>query len=355
MNPSILAHAHIPAKAATAFYSGEQRVLDNYFALPLIKAGIGAVHLDLGGDWVPRVINAAAENYFWNAMNTLDMCLHQLEEGAEHFTIARSAIEVLEAGRQGKVAFILSLGGGRPLEGKPNLNLLSNLRLFARLGVRVVQIAGHGRNRLADGVAEARTRGRLSYFGEEVIKEMDRLHLLIDTAAITDEGLEHIIEMSQSPLLSSRSNCAALSPHPLNLTDQRIRKIAATKGIIGLSFYADLLAADKAKPGVDDLVAHIEHIAALVGVATVSLGGDISGLDMPNPTRYERHPGLVNGLRFTERENDYGEGLASWERLDLIAAALARKNYREEDIAAIMGDNLLRLYGGVFAEEKADG
>lgn len=339
-----LSHVHFPEQALTAFYSSEANALDNHLAQPLLQAGINLVQLDLGGDWVARVINAASENYFWNAMNNLDMCLYQQEQGSQHFVIATTKRQLEEAQQNSQVALILCLGGGRPLEGKPNLNVLSNLRLFHRLGVRVVQIAGYGRNRLADGVAEARTKGRLSYFGEEVIAEMDNLGMLIDTAAINDEGFAHIRELTQSPLLNSRANCAALSSHPLNLTDERIKQLAATKGVIGLSFYADLLAKDSSSPGVEDLIAHIEHLAEIGGVECVGLGGDIAGLDSNTPTRYERHPGLVNGLTFTERTNDYGEGLDSWQNLAALADRLGQKNYKDKQIEAIMGGNLRRLY-----------
>ncbi len=339
-----LSHVHFPEQALTSYYSCATKALDNYLALPLLQAGIDLVQLDLGGDWVPRVINAASENYFWNAMNNLDMCLYQQEQGSEHFVIATTKKQLEEAQQNNQVALVLCLGGGRPLEGKPNLNVLSNLRLFHRLGVRVVQIAGYGRNRLADGVAEARTKGQLSYFGEEVIAEMDRLGMLIDTAAINDEGFAHIMKLTQSPLLNSRANCAALSSHPLNLTDERIKQIAATKGVIGLSFYADLLAKDKLSPGAEDLIAHIEHLAEIGGIDCVGLGGDIAGLASKTPTRYERHPGLVNGLTFTERANDYGIGLDSWQNLVVIADRLGQKNYKDEQIQAIMGGNLRRLY-----------
>ena len=345
---TVLSHVHFPAAALTAFYSGETDALDKHLARPLLEAGIDLAQLDIGGDWVPRVINTAAENYFWNAMNNLDMCLHQLEQGARHFTLVRSADDLAQAQREKRAGFLLCLGGGRPLEGKPNLNLLSNLRLFHRLGVRVVQPAGYGRNRLADGVAEARTKGRLSYFGEEVVGEMDRLSMLIDTAAITDEGFAHIADLTESPLLNSRANCAALSAHPLNISDRRIKRLASGGGVVCLSFYADLLAKDKLRPDLTDLVNHIEHIAQLVGIDCIGLGGDISGLESLTPTRYERHPGRVNGLTFSARENDYGDGLDSWKQLRRIRDELAKRNYSDAQIQAIMGGNLLRLYRSIL-------
>ena len=350
---AILAHAHIPQQALTDFYQRGRFAFGARLAQPLLKAGIGAVHLDLGGDWVPRVLNTASENYFWNAMSNLDVLLHQAEhsgdksdngQDAAKWRLARRASDLEQAQQNHQLGIILALGGGRPLEGKPNLNLLSNLRHFYRLGVRVVQLAGYGRNRLADGVAEARTKGRLTYFGKDVVAEMERLGMLIDTAAINDEGFAHICELTRMPLLNSRANCAALSDHPLNLSDARIKALAQRGGVMALSFYADLVAKNRRDPDLADLIRHIDHIADLVGVECIALGGDISGLATPTPTRYERHPGLVNGIRFTERANDYVAGLDSEAGISTILEALAQKNYKEEEIAAIACSNLWRLY-----------
>ena len=337
----------------TDFYQHGRFTLGERFARPLLQAGIRAVHLDLGGDWVPRVLNTASENYFWHAMSNLDVLLYQAEHkkakdangrDASAWYLARGTADLERVQDNKQLAIVLALGGGRPLEGKPNLNLLSNLRHFYRLGVRVVQLAGYGRNRIADGVAEARTKGRLTYFGKDVVAEMERLGMLIDTAAINGEGFAHICELTQMPLLNSRANCAALSDHPLNLSDARIKTLARRGGVMALSFYADLVAKKKRDPGLDDLVRHIEHIADLAGVECIALGGDVSGLATQTPTRYERHPGLVNGIRFTERANDYVAGLNSPVGASAILEALAKKNYKDEDIAAIAGGNLLRIY-----------
>ncbi len=352
-----LAHAHIPEQICADFYATGKYSLGKHLAQPMLAAGISRLGLDLGGDWVTRVLNTASENYFWNAMNYLDVVLRQQEAQTEEeqkdsgqWYLIRCRADLDLSRHPEKLGILLCLGGGRPLEGKANLNTLSNLRHFWRLGVRAVQLSGYGRNRIADGVAEARTRGRLTYFGKDVVAEMERLGMVIDTAAINNEGFDHIRQLTDMPLLNSRANAAVVCPHPLNLTDERIKHLAAGGGVMALSFYADLIARDKKSPDVGDLVRHIEHIAGLVGTKHIALGGDISGMHTKTPTRYERHPGLVNGIAFTERDNDYAEGLDSPAGAEKVRDALTKLNYKSEDIAAITGGNLLRVYATVLKD-----
>ena len=350
----VMTHVHLPEEVINDFHQFGKFSLSEKLLVPLRVAGVEVFQLDLGGDWVSRVLNTASENYFWHAMNGVDLILSEHEQNttAADWVLVKSKADLAAARQAGQSAVILALGGGRPLEGKANLNLLSNLRHFHRFGVRVVQLAGYGRNRLADGAAEARTKGKLAYFGVAVVEEMTRLRMLIDTAAINDQGFAHIADLTSMPLINSRANCAQLSKHPLNLSDERIKKLAATGGVMGLSFYADLIAPTakySKQPTVADLVNHIEHIAELVGVKHIAIGGDISGIDSPTPTRYERHPGLVNGIKFSERANDYAAGLDQLDGIKLIAEELERRNYKASDIEAILGGNMLRLYNEVFA------
>ena len=359
---SILAHIHLPEKVINDFHQFRKFSLNEELVMPLLDAGVGIFHLDVGGDWVTRVLNTASENYFWNAMNGMDILLCDQENqqnnkennspnnspGDSKWLPVLKYDDIASAAKQQKAGVIIALGGGRPLEGKANLNLLSNLRHFHRFGVRVVQIASHGRNRSADGVAEKRTKGRLTYFGVDVVKEMTRLGMIIDSAAITDEGFTHITELTDAPLLNSRANCAALSEHPLNLSDERIKQLAATGGVMAVSFYADLIAVDKKQVEVADLVNHIEHIAALVGIEHVAIGGDVSGIDSPTPTLYERHPGIVNGIKFSERSNDYAQGLDKPQGITLIIEEMQKRNYKEDDINKVMSGNLDRIYRKVL-------
>lgn len=351
----IMTHVHLPEEVTNDFHQFSKFTMAEKLVRPLRDVGVNIFHLDMGGDWVARVLNTASENYFWNAMNGVDLILSELEQGQSkdsNWMLVKNIADLDTVTNTEVSGIILCLGGGRPLEGKANLNLLSNLRHFHRFGVRVVQLSGYGRNRSADGVAEQRTHGKLSYFGCAVVEEMLRLNMLIDTSAINDEGFAHIVELlgdKKLPLINSRANCKALSDHPLNLSDTRIKQLVATGGVMGLSFYADLVALSNNSPTIDDLVAHIKHLSDLVGVEHIAIGGDISAIDSPTPTRYERHPGLVNGLAFKERTNDYVEGCDKLTAIELIAEKLLQSNYKEDDIQAILGGNMLRIYRQVLA------
>jgi len=127
---------------------------------------------------------------------------------------------------EGKIAILLTMEGGRPLEGKPNFEILVGLRTFYRQGLRVLQLVDNGRNQIADGKGEARTRGGLTNFGISVVEEMNHLGMLIDVAHLAEPGFWDVIETSKDPVIDSHSNAKPVYDHPRNLTDEQIKAIA---------------------------------------------------------------------------------------------------------------------------------
>ena len=349
---------------------GEVCVFDRVYKPVLEKQGVNLVHLAVGGDHVAQVIYSASELRFWDAHKKLDVLNSELEAGCESFVLCRTATDIDRALVEKKFALLATIDGGRVLHGKQNLNLLSSLRSLYRLGLRGLQLTGNGRNRLADGVAQTRSRGKLTGFGEQVVREAGRLGMLIDTAQLSDHGFYDLMEITKSPVIDSHSCAAAVCDHPRNLSDARIRAIAERGGVIGLSFWAALVNQEKARPDVGDLLRHVDHIADLVGIEHLALGPDFCAYQTPvdrksvrgfgnlgpdfcafdrkTPTQSEKHPGWIEGVWYGRRESDFVAGLEEHEDFPGITAALLEHGYSADECRLILGENFLRVYRQVL-------
>lgn len=348
---SLVVDAHHPVwnEFVQTKFRGGERVFDITYAPRLREGGVNVVNLVVAGDHTAQVIDSASDFHFWDANKILDMLLSEEEEGSRSFILCRNAGDMDAALDNGKIAVLTTIAGGRPLEGKPNLNLLSNLRNLYRLGLRGVQLTGNGRNRLADGVAQTRTKGGLTHFGAQVVGEMERLGMVIDVAQLSDHGFRDVLEHTSAPILDSHSNARALCDHPRNLSDERIKAMIERDGVIGVSFYSALVANEDGRPTVKDLIRHIDHIADLAGNADhISLGPNFSGFDTLTPTQREKHPGWVEGIWYGVRKSDFIEGPDGVAKLPLVTEALVGRGYSEEDVKRILGSNFLRLYKRVL-------
>jgi membrane dipeptidase len=342
------AHSHLWDQYIQQKSVGKEKVFDIIYAPRLRQGGVSVVTLVVGGDHVVSVKDSYSDLLLWNALSRIDMLLQDEVEGCESFILCRSSGDIDNAIAGGKIAVLLALEGGRPLEGKPSLNLLSSLRVFYRLGVRSCQLVGNGRNRLADGTAQARTKGGLTRFGRDVVKEMNRLGMVIDVAHLIDQGFWDVLELSSDPVIDSHSNARAVCDHPRNISDERIKAMAENGGVIGLNFYAALVNNNGAHPTIGDLIKHINHIAELVGVDHIALGPNFSGYDTLTPIQLMRRPGFIEGVNYGLRESDYISGADDVTKLPLVTEALVKHGYSDEDIKKILGDNFLRLYKQVL-------
>jgi membrane dipeptidase len=219
---------------------------------------------------------------------------------------------IMKAAAEGKVAAMLSIEGADVIEGKVGL-----LRVFHRLGVRMVGLVHSLRNELADGVADARTGGGLSQLGVQVVEELDRLRDLIDVSHLSDAGFWDLMEVAKGPVMASHSNARAVCDHPRNMTDEMIKAMADRGGVMGMNFAPSFVHPTNAT--VQGVVDHIDHIVDLVGPDHVGLGSDF------------------DGIPYTPI------GLEDATRMPNITAELVKREYDEEDIKKILGGNHLRL------------
>src|SRR6185369_16651164 len=172
----------------------------------------------------------------------------------------------------------------------------------------------------------------LSEFGKDVVREMNRLGMMVDISHVGDETFWKVIETTQSPIIASHSSCRALTNVPRNLTDDMLKALAKNGGVIMVNFYNGFINTDYAKPGdpvptktaqtatLDMLMAHFEHAIKVAGIDHVGIGSDFDGVD-----------GLLP------------PGMEDISKLPNITYELLKRGHSEADVKKVLGENLLRV------------
>ncbi|HEV7889241.1 MAG TPA: dipeptidase [Pyrinomonadaceae bacterium] len=282
------------------------------------------------------------------------------EEHPETWTLATTAEDVRRAAREGKLAALLGLEGGYAINEK-----LESVERYYKMGVRYISPAWTYSLSWAGSSGDAAGHARgLNDFGRQVIREMNRLGIIVDVSHVSDKTFWDIVETSEKPVVATHSNCRAIANVPRNLTDEQIRAIAKTGGVVSVVFYPAFVepgwkerkdavdreiqalvdeASRKARGGpslkriardrvrereyaarlpevpVARVVDHIDHIVKLVGVEHVGVGSDFDGIQA-TPA-----------------------GLSSVADLPNLTAELLRRGYTEDDVTKILGGNILRV------------
>ncbi|MCX7774099.1 MAG: dipeptidase [Clostridia bacterium] len=200
---------------------------------------------------------------------------------------------------------------------------ISEMERLYQLGLRVLTIVWNYDNEVCDSVAGQHIHDGLSEFGRLVIARAQQLGMLIDVSHSSDKALEDVVELVKKPITASHSNSRVLCPHRRNLTDDQMRLIARSGGVIGINFFPFFL--EKAgNAELMDIIRHIEYVAALVGVQSVGIGSDFDGF------------------------NNLPRDMTGVEDLSRIVEALLKLNYSEGDVQSIMGLNFIRLMKAVL-------
>lgn len=254
------------------------------------------------------------------AIEVIDGLLREIEANPGQAELAITVADIHRLKAQGKAAAVLAIEGGEGIG-----NHLANLRVLHRLGLRSLGLVWNQRNLIADGIAERRTGGGLTTFGVEVIEECNNLGIVVDVSHLTDPGFEDIVEVCRGPFMASHSNARAVCDHPRNLTDDQIKALAASGGVMGLNFAPNFVnhAAPK-EATLGDLLDHLDHIVALVGPDHVGLGSDFDGIGATPK-------GLEDATTFPR----FTQGLID-------------RGYSDEDIIKFLGGNHLRVLKEVW-------
>jgi membrane dipeptidase len=338
-------HSHIMMELGKRRNRGDHAVFSNHYAPQIREAGVNVIMLVIGGD--NTCLTNDSDLMLWGSLWVLDMLWEEATESSETVSICLSSKEIDAALAEGKIAILLTMEGGRPLEGKPNLETLVGLRSFYKLGLRSIQLVDNGRNRIGDGKGESRSKGGLTSFGIDVVKEMNRLGMLIDVAHLTEPGFWDVISTSENPIIDSHSNCRAVCDHPRNLTDEQIKAIATDGGVIGMSCNTALTSDEEEKPSVDSLIKHVDYIAELVGVDHVGFGPDITEFEI-ECNLWTPSPGWLEGVFYGIKDTYMIQNLNNIKGFPLFTEALVKRGYSDEEIKKILGGNWLRVYRQVI-------
>ena len=232
--------------------------------------------------------------------------------------------------RENAIGLLLAMEGVEALGYDPSL-----IDLFWELGVRIVGLTWNRRNAFADGADES---GGLSTLGEQLVRRLEHLGAVVDLAHSSQATFRDVLRVTtNAPLIVSHAACRAIFDHPRNLADDQLRSLAAQGGIIGIMLLP--FALDPSNPNAARAVDHIEHAVEVMGIDHVCLGSDFmhqlmlaTGHRPPPSSNLPSEPdaAALDGIRGPE---DYG----------LLAAALHDRGFKDTDLSALMGGNLLRF------------
>ena len=280
----------------------------------------------------------------------------------EQIEQAMTADDVRRITDAGKLAGILCIEGGHSIDDD-----LSILRMYHRLGARYMTLTWNNTNNWADGVLDEPRHGGLNHFGKGVVREMNRLGMLVDISHVAPATFWDAIATTTKPVIASHSSAKAICAAPRNLEDDQIKAVADNGGVIGVNYEItfvgeayrvakdtvdeekveetkraekdhpadsdglknalreidelhDEKVAELSKPHYTEIVDHIDHMVSVAGVDHVGLGSDFDGATMP-------------------------EGMEDCTKVPLITDELLRRGYGESDVRKILGENFMRVMG----------
>jgi membrane dipeptidase len=242
---------------------------------------------------------------FGNTQRQLDGVLEAI--GQQKLLLARSPAETVSAKKQAKPCAVLAIEGSDPLEGD-----LSRVKLFYDRGVRVLQLVHYRINEIGDIQTESARHNGLTPFGREVVREMNRLGMVIDTAHGSSDTIVDVLKESRFPVIFSHTGSYALRRLSRHLEDKDMRAIATKGGIVGIWPHL------RRRDTLEQMLGDIDHARKLMGTDHVGIATDLFGL--------EDHTAIPTHKEFT-----------------LISAALLKRGYGESDVVKIVGGNFMRL------------
>lgn len=311
---------------------GEKGLFLNKYADELKKGGVNAVMLSTGGDGPSH--NIGSDDPLWSTLKRIQSVYKENEQSSDVVSLCTSVVDMEAAFASSKIAMFMMIEGGRPLRDD-----LGMVELYYRLGIRSIQLTWNGRNLIGDGCGESETKGKLTRFGKAVVKEMNRIGMLVDVSHASESTFYSVMETSDSPVVVSHANTRALCDHIRNLTDKQIKTLAEQKGVIGICFFPVFI--DLEKPSLERLLDHVDHIASLVGTDSIGLGADFIdyALDIFLSDLEKARQGRSHGTDVFVPDE-----IRNVKALPNLTCGLLRRGYSEEDITKILGRNLLRVY-----------
>ena len=289
-------------------------------------------------------------------LEQIDIVHRMMRKYPDTFELALTADDVERIFKKGKIASLIGMEGGHSIDSS-----LAALRMFHRLGARYMTLT-HSRNvPWADSATDTPVLGGLSPFGEEVVREMNWLGMLVDLSHVSPDTMEDALRVSQAPVIFSHSSARAVNDVPRNVPDNVLRLLPKNGGVVMVTFVPQFLSAKvaawgklqteeenrlkqqfandpaavkskladwvKANPApratIADTADHIDHIKKIAGIDHIGFGGDFDGI------------------------TSVVEGLEDVSKYPALTAELLRRGYRDEEIKKILGLNILRVMRAV--------
>jgi membrane dipeptidase len=343
-----------------------QRFLDGKFDLgarsatgsidiPRMREGnLSAIFFSI---WMPSKITGPEAVH--RTLVQIDAVSEQVRRHPNDLILATTAAEIREAQKQGKIAALMGVEGGHMINSD-----LGVLRSYAALGVRYMTLTHSGNDEWADSSTDKAVHNGLTEFGKDVVREMNRLGVMVDISHVSDKTFYDALEVSKAPLIASHSSCRAICDAPRNMTDQMMKDLAAKGGVVQINYHVGFLSqefrdAEKANPELNKaigaevqkrcgdnegcqliegdritreyveqgklprvdfmkIIEHIDHAVKVAGIEHVGLGSDFDGANMPY-------------------------GMEDATKLPHITEALLQKGYSEDGVKKILGENTLRV------------
>jgi len=294
--------------------------------------------------WIPSVESGSARLQ----LEQIDVARRMIAAYPEALLLATRSADVLQAKREGKIASFLGMENGRALE-----DSLGALRAYYDLGVRYMTLT-HGRNTdWADSATDTPRHGGLSRFGREVVREMNRLGMLVDISHVSPAVMNQVLDVSEAPVIFSHASARAVTEHPRNVPDDVLARMSRNGGVVMVTFVPSFVSQALAEWGrpiegrmqgattieelrriqldhvavagpapvatLADVADHVEHVARVAGVDHVGIGSDFAGDGGP-------------------------EGLEDVSRFPYLIAELVRRGWNDEDLRKLAGGNLIRAF-----------
>ena len=253
--------------------------------------------------------------------------------------LCERAADILQAKRQGQLGIFFGLQSTSCIERDR-----TRIRILHKLGLRVLQLTYMERNFVGDGCLEPENRG-LTNFGAQVVRECNRLGIVVDCSHVGIQTTLDAARYSQQPIVVSHSAVRTLTENPRCVTDEQIRAIAATGGLVGITAYAPFIRYDR-RPTVEDYLDHFDYAIKLVGADHVALATDMfDGKTRVNWATPHYYPEVTRGCAYGATGV---EGFNSKGEIINVVAGFLKRGYPDMVIRKVLGGNWLRVIEAVW-------
>jgi membrane dipeptidase len=249
-----------------------------------------------------------------HTLTLIDRLVKNFDDCPDQVGLALNAGDVERLNREGRIAALMGIEGGHAIGGD-----LSALRTYYRLGVRYIGLTWSNTNEFADASEDRARWNGLNDLGREVVREMNRIGMIIDVSHLSDRAFWDVTEVTSQPVIASHSSARGVHHVVRNMSDEMLRAVAANGGVVCVNFYSRFLSPDPGRAPFEALIDHIDHMVRVAGADHVGLGSDFDGVDS-----------LPLGI------DDVSD-------MPKITEALLARGYPPEDIRKILGLNLLRV------------